>query len=113
LTREVPNLVLPLSSTLSAFLTVKLRKSLSQRVERRFETDSDFTSVERYVAHVLDQVRGKLESEAARGNRSEVSQAEPFSKEDLESVEQGLKDLGYLWNSIERNENAFVLLGHL
>jgi Arc/MetJ-type ribon-helix-helix transcriptional regulator len=72
-------------------ISVHLPKSLVDRIETRL-LQSDFKSVDEYVAYIVDEVLSEVE-------RSEESQEESqknvYSKEDQALVEQRLKDLGY------------------
>jgi hypothetical protein len=75
-----------------SMLVVKLPMSLVTRIKRRLG-NSDFSSVDEYVAYVVDQVLTELESNSGQDKPKGEN---VFSKEDQENVEQRLRDLGYL-----------------
>ena len=73
-------------------VAVRIPSSLADRVKKRLAA-SDFKTLDEYVAYVVDQVVTELEV----GQQGENKQAENvFSKEDQASVEQRLRDLGYM-----------------
>ena len=73
------------------WVQVSIPASLGERVKKRL-AGSDFKSMDEYVGYVLDQVLTELE-----GAQQETKQSgEVFSKEDQASVEQRLRDLGYM-----------------
>jgi len=73
-------------------VTVKIPSALAEKVKRRL-SGSDFKTVDEYVAYVVEQVVAELEG----GQPQEAKAAENvFSKEDQASVEQRLRDLGYM-----------------
>ena len=73
-------------------IAVKIPSQLAERVKKRL-AGSDFKTVDDYVAYVVDQVLTELEG----GSTQEARQGENvFSKEDQASVEQRLRDLGYM-----------------
>jgi hypothetical protein len=71
---------------------VKIPGALASRIQKRLP-GSDFKSVDDYVIYVLDQVVTELE-----GNQPSTEKTEQnvFSKEDQASVEERLRDLGYM-----------------
>lgn len=74
-------------------VTVPIPKILFQKIEKRLEK-TEFKSVGEYITYVLEQVL--LELDENSGGKSSKKSDNPFSKEDQESVEQRLRDLGYL-----------------
>ena len=76
----------------SGWGTVKVPTALIDRVNKRLP-GSDFKSVDEYVGYVLDQVLTQLEKEAQEQGKSTEN---VYSKEDQASVEQRLRDLGYM-----------------
>jgi len=73
-------------------VTVKIPSALAERVKRRL-SGSDFKTIDEYVAYVVEQVVTELEG----GEPPEAKPADNvFSKEDQASVEQRLRDLGYM-----------------
>ena len=73
-------------------VSVKLPKATAERVSKRL-ADSGFSSIDEYVAYVVDMVLNEVEGGA---KPSEAASPESFTKEDQEAVEQKLKELGYL-----------------
>ena len=73
-----------------SWVQVSIPASLGERVKKRL-AGSDFKTMDEYVGYVLDQVLTELE-----GAQQETKQSEVFSKEDQASVEQRLRDLGYM-----------------
>ena len=73
-----------------SWVQVSIPASLGERVKKRLAS-SDFKTMDEYVGYVLDQVLTELE-----GAQQETKQSEVFSKEDQASVEQRLRDLGYM-----------------
>ena len=71
-------------------VNVALPASLADRIRGRLP-QSEFKSVDEYVTFVVEQVLTDLEA-----NEAPTKQQEPFSKEDQASVEQRLRDLGYM-----------------
>jgi hypothetical protein len=71
---------------------VKLPATLVARVSRRL-AKSEFKTVDEYIGFVLDQVL--TEVEGREGQEAKSTEA-VFSKEDQASVEQRLRDLGYM-----------------
>ena len=65
-------------------VNVPIPKSLYKKIEEEIK-DSDFESVEEYVAFVLREVLSEDEEEE-----------EDFSKEEEEQVKERLRSLGYL-----------------
>jgi len=73
-------------------VTVKIPSALAEKVKRRL-SGSDFKTVDEYVAYVVEQVVAELEG----GQPQEAKSGDNvFSKEDQASVEQRLRDLGYM-----------------
>ena len=72
-------------------MAVKLPTSLVNRVAKRLDK-SEFKSVEEYISFVVDQVLTEVEGKEGGAKDSE----NVFSKEDQASVEQRLRDLGYM-----------------
>lgn len=72
-------------------VSVSIPSSLAERVKRRLPK-SEFKSVDDYVTFVVEQVLSEVEGSQAK----EEKQQEAFSKEDQASVEQRLRDLGYM-----------------
>ena len=72
--------------------TVKIPASLVQRVTKRLP-GSDFKTVDEYVGFVIDQVLNDLEGTQGPTDKSAEN---VFSKEDQASVEERLRDLGYM-----------------
>ena len=72
-------------------VAVKLPTSLVNRVSRRLGK-SEFKTVEEYIGYVVDQVLTEVEGKEGSPKESE----NVFSKEDQASVEQRLRDLGYM-----------------
>jgi Arc/MetJ-type ribon-helix-helix transcriptional regulator len=70
---------------------VSIPASLADRVRRRLPK-SEFKSVDEYVAFVVEQVLTEVEGNEA----AKEAPKEAFSKEDQASVEQRLRDLGYM-----------------
>ncbi len=69
---------------------VSLPTVLVQRVKKRLG-NSNFKSVDDYVAYVVEQMLNELEpTENSKTNEA------VFSKKDQEDIEQRLRDLGYL-----------------
>jgi hypothetical protein len=73
-------------------VAVKVPKALVVRIVRRLP-NTDFKTVDEYVSYVIEQVVSELEGGDASSNKSGES---VFSKEDQASVEQRLRDLGYM-----------------
>ncbi|HUI86646.1 MAG TPA: hypothetical protein VLY21_05795 [Nitrososphaerales archaeon] len=73
-------------------VAVKIPNALASRITRRL-SNSDFKTIDEYVAFVLDQVLTELEGNEPGANRNAEN---VFSKEDQASVEQRLRDLGYM-----------------
>ncbi len=71
--------------------TVQIPKTLADRIQQRL-SKTDFKTVDDYVSYVVEQVLAELEGNEVK----EVGRDNAFSKEDQESVEQRLRDLGYL-----------------
>ncbi len=71
--------------------TISLPKRLAERIKRRLSS-TDFKSVDEYVGYIVESVLTDLEQDSAPVEK-EVS---AYSKEDQASVEQRLRDLGYL-----------------
>lgn len=73
-------------------VAVMIPKALASRITNRLGS-TDFKSVDEYVGYVLDQVLAELEG----GDSAAAKSGENvFSKEDQASVEQRLRDLGYM-----------------
>ena len=73
-------------------VSVKIPSALAERVKGRLP-GSDFKTIDEYVAYIVDQVVTELEG----GTAPAAKQPENvFSKEDQASVEQRLRDLGYM-----------------
>lgn len=73
-------------------VVVNIPSALAERVKRRL-VGSDFKTLDEYVTYVVEQVVAELEG----GHPQEAKQSENvFSKEDQASVEQRLRDLGYM-----------------
>ncbi len=82
------------TAELKEILSVPLPKELYLKIEKRL-AKTEFKSVGEYVTYVLEQVLLELEtSDSARLQKEQIDN--PFSKQDQESVEQKLRDLGYL-----------------
>lgn len=73
-------------------VTIKIPGQIATRITSRL-ANTDFKSVDEYVAYVLDQVLSELEGSESTANKSGEN---VFSKEDQASVEQRLRDLGYM-----------------
>jgi len=73
------------------WVQVSIPAALGERVKKRL-AGSDFKTMDEYVGYVLDQVLTELEG-AKEGTKQS---GEVFSKEDQASVEQRLRDLGYM-----------------
>jgi hypothetical protein len=73
-------------------VSVKIPGPLASRINRRL-ANSDFKSVDEYVAYVLDQVLSEIEGDVPGAGKSAEN---VFSNEDQASVEQRLRDLGYM-----------------
>ncbi len=71
--------------------SVQIPKTLADRIQQRL-SKTDFKTVDDYVSYVVEQVLVELEGSEVK----EVGRDNAFSKEDQESVEQRLRDLGYL-----------------
>ncbi len=71
--------------------TVRISRSLADRISKRL-SKTDFKSVDEYVNYVVEQVLADLEGEAPTQGTDENA----YSKEDQATVEQRLRDLGYL-----------------
>ena len=70
---------------------VQIPKALAEKIRNRL-SKTDFKSVDDYVSYVVEQVLVELEG----GDSRQAGSDSAFSKEDQESVEQRLRDLGYL-----------------
>jgi hypothetical protein len=68
---------------------VYLSKTLIDRIQRRL-SQTDFKSVDEYIAYVLDNVLKELEESSA------PQKEKVFSKEEEEGVEDRLRNLGYM-----------------
>lgn len=76
-------------------LSIAISRNLHERILKRLD-QSEFVSVDSYVAYVMEQVLNEIEKDDGRETPKSNSDGSPFSKEDQESVEQRLRDLGYL-----------------
>ena len=77
---------------------IRIPNSLAERVRRRLPK-TDFESVDRYVAYVVEQVLSEVEKGEAKADhaKQEKSRASSvLSKEEQKEVEERLKGLGYL-----------------
>ncbi len=73
----------------SDITTIHLPRELADRIRRRLK-ESDFKSVDDYVAYVLGQIMDEIEG-------STVSKSEEvFSKKEQGDVEEHLRSLGYM-----------------
>jgi len=81
--------ILVLSSDVESDVTmVHLPKELAERIRRRLK-DSDFKSMDDYVAYVLSQILDEIEG--AKPKTEEV-----FSAKEQGDVEEHLRSLGYM-----------------
>ena len=74
-------------------VTLTFPKPLAERIQKRLPK-TDFAIVDEYVAYVMEQILNELESEPVAAKKEATENV--FSKEDMETVEQRLRDLGYL-----------------
>lgn len=70
--------------------SVQLSKSLIDRIQKRL-SQTDFKTVDEYIAYVLDNVLKELEESQNAQRNDKV-----FSKEEEEGVEDRLRNLGYM-----------------
>jgi Arc/MetJ-type ribon-helix-helix transcriptional regulator len=73
----------------SDITTIHLPKELADRIRRRLK-ESDFKSMDDYVAYVLGQILDEIEG--AKSPKTE----EVFSKKEQGDVEEHLRSLGYM-----------------
>ena len=71
--------------------SIEIPKTLAERIQKRL-SKTDFKTIDDYITYVVEQVLVELEGNEGK----EAGQENVFSKEDQESVEQRLRDLGYL-----------------
>lgn len=75
---------------------LQIPSALASRIQKRL-AKSDFKSIDEYASYILDQVLSELEAGEAHDEKQTQNEGTSvFSKEDQESVEQRLRDLGYL-----------------
>jgi len=73
-------------------VTLSFPKPLAERIQKRLPK-TEFALVDEYVAYVMEQILNEIESEPVAAKEATEN---VFSKEDMETVEQRLRDLGYL-----------------
>jgi Arc/MetJ-type ribon-helix-helix transcriptional regulator len=83
---------IPSSKAAEDTTTIRISKSLADRVTRRLG-NTDFKSVDEYVNYIVEQVLTDLEGTTPSTQGTEQT---AYSKEDQAVVEQRLRDLGYL-----------------